>query len=496
MQSILKCFDFGNEAGDDATAHELFSYFVEQDTFAPFLSHRKRLLVATARRGVGKSALLRWIGHKLQQDAGGDLIISIRGADLVRERFGLTGQLRTPNDYIHDWMIRICSLINRYLAKEIGFAMSDDSISLVETAEIEGFKSRNIVGCLIDRLQTLLEKGRTTNKIKTKSEVELLKRVATGRDRRVWLIVDDLDATFQNTPEEKQSLGTFFSACRYLARDVEGLNFRIAIRTDVWPFIRRDDEASGKLDQYREELAWKESEFLKLLAFRVRSGLLEDCGYSGIPIPEEQGEQSQLVDRLFMPQMQWGTKEVNTYKLLYTLSYERPRWAIQLCKLAQKAALRNQRQLIVRDDIHEVWGEYGAKRIDDLVAEHKHQCPEVEEILTAFRGCERLLSRSSLLTWIKNHISTHLDVSIDGTRIREPIPIARFLYRIGFFVARSENDDSSYEHYRFDQMPDFLSARTNDDFGVKWEIHPCYREALDIKKLNESHKGQFHRLRT
>ena len=491
----LKIFDFGNEAGDDASSEELFSYFVEQESFQAFLSSRKRLLVSTARRGMGKSALLRWVARRLEEDASGDLVISIRGSDLVRERFGLSNALRTPNDYIHDWMVRICSLINRYLAKEIGFAMSDDAITLVETAEIEGYKNRNIVGCLVDRLQTLLEKGRTTTKIKSANEIELLKRVAAGRERRVWIILDDLDATFQNTPEEKQSLGTFFSACRYLTRDVTGLNFRVAIRTDVWPFIRRDDEASGKLDQYREELSWTENQFLKLISYRIRSGLMQDCGYSNIDIPSTHQEQLHLVNELFVPEMTWGDKMVKTYKLLYTLSYERPRWAIQLCKLAQKAAVRSNREFISREDIDEVWGAYGSKRIDDVVAEHKHQCPEIEEVLTAFRGSERLLSKDALLAWIKNHISTHMDVTIDGRSVRDQISIARFLYRIGFLVARSTNTDDSYEHYRFDQMPDFLSARTNDDFGVKWEIHPCYREALDIQKLNISHKGQFHRLR-
>jgi hypothetical protein len=41
-----------------------------------------------------------------------------------------------------------------------------------------------------------------------------------------------------------------------------------------------------------------------------------------------------------------------------------------------------------------------------------------------------------------------------------------------------------YEHYNFSDMPDFLTSRTNEDFGVNWEIHPCYREALDIQKVN------------
>jgi len=73
--------------------------------------------------------------------------------------------------------------------------------------------------------------------------------------------------------------------------------------------------------------------------------------------------------------------------------------------------------------------------------------------------------------------------------------IAHFLYRLGFIVARSDSANGNYEHYRFDQMPDFLTARTDADFGLKWEIHPCYRQALDIKKLDRSHRERFGRLR-
>ena len=141
------------------------------------------------------------------------------------------------------------------------------------------------------------------------------------------------------------------------------------------------------------------------------------------------------------------------------------------------------------------WGEYGAKRIEDLVSEHKHQCPQVHELVNAFRGAERLMTRQDLFSWITNRVSTHLEVFIEGDRTRSSREIARFLYRLGFIVARSENDEGEYEHYRFDQMPDFLSARTDDDFKVKWEIHPCYRQALDIQKLNQSHRERSARQR-
>jgi hypothetical protein len=203
--------------------------------------------------------------------------------------------------------------------------------------------------------------------------------------------------------------------------------------------------------------------------------------------------------------MEWGSEDrtaqfgphklVDTYKVLYTLSYERPRWAIQLCKLAKEAALRHGAVRINKLHIDEVWGEYGAKRIADLVAEHKHQCPQVEELLNGFRGATRKMSRGELFSWINNRISEHLAARIEGNITRKPMEISRFLYRLGFIVARSEKADGSYEHYRFDQMPDFLTSRTDEDFGLKWEIHPCYREALDIAKLDHSHKERFRRLR-
>ena len=105
--AILKNLDFGNEAGDDVDPDELLEYFVEQEAFGKFLDRRKRLLVATARKGVGKSALLKWTAFKAKEKDPNALVITVRGADLVRSRFNLTSELKTPNDYTRDWMIQI-----------------------------------------------------------------------------------------------------------------------------------------------------------------------------------------------------------------------------------------------------------------------------------------------------------------------------------------------------------------------------------------------------
>ena len=322
------------------------------------------------------------------------------------------------------------------------------------------------------------------------------------KDRKVWIIIDDLDSTFQNTDLECMETSTFFSACRYLTQDLKDIYVRVSMRSEVWAMIRRYDESLDKMEQYVDEILWSLMNFRRLLYLRVKTQIdkMPDVSLPQMPNASQEQIEEAIIGLVFDQKMIWGRgyfgkKVVPTYQILYTLSYERPRWAIQLCKLAQKSALKQGKVIIYRQNIDEVWGEYGNKRIADLVAEHKHQCKGIEELLISFRGCERLLSKESLFKWINNHVSTHMSVDIEGKVSRNPREIAHFLYRIGFILARSDDASGGYEHYQFNQMPDFLTSRQDSDFNVSWEIHPCYREALDIVKLNQSHKARFGDLR-
>lgn len=481
---LLNKIDFGNEAGDDVLPSEIVNFFVEQSSFHQFLNPEKSILLATAKKGVGKSALIRWIEAKLQEGQGEDvLIISCKGSDLVRSNFKLTSELKLPNDYIRDWMVRICALINRHIGAEINLAFEDDAITLVESAEIDGFKKRNLVSALADRLRKLIPQQATATKLHATNEVELLKRVES---KKVWLLVDDLDATYQRTDQENLELSTFFSACRYLISQVTGITFRITLRTDVWPLIRRYDESLDKFEQYIHDITWSQADFRTLLFKRIKYQM--DSLGTKLPSLPTHATKTEIeehhIDQLFEKQTLWGDSEKPTYQIIYTLSYHRPRWAIQLCKLAQIEAIEAGDKLIAKKHIDEVWGEYGKKRIADLIAEHKHQCRDVEELINGFRGADRRMTRDELLKWITNHITNHLTPIIESKVVKSPLDVAHFLFRLGFIVARAEKEYDKYEHYYFSDMPDFLSTRTNQDFNVIWEIHPCYRQALDINKLN------------
>ena len=491
----LSQVDFGNEAGDDVLPSEVLEFFVEQPTFHQFLDEKKKILMATAKKGVGKSALIQWIEAKTEEIHGDKvIIINCKGSDLVRSNFKLTTQPSLPNEFIQDWKTRICALINRRIGSEIGLAINDDDIALVESAEIEGLKRRNLVTSLTDRFSSLLPKLKTEKK-PVANEIELLKRVSK---KKVWFLVDDLDATYQRSERENLELSTFFSACRSLSAHVTGICFRITMRTDVWPLIRRYDESLDKFEQYVMDITWSQSEFRSLLAKRIQAQSFEhehihkdNTNLERASIDREES----IIAKVFDNAMVWGDKQKPVYQVIYTLSYHRPRWAIQLCKLAQADAIRRNLKLINKLNIDTVWGDYGKKRIDDLIVEHKHQCKEVEELVNSFRGAPRRMSRDELIDWIKRNVTTHVTPIIEGKQATSPLDIAHFLFRLGFIVARVEREDSGYEHYFFADMPDFLSSRTNKDFGSLWEVHPCYREALDIQKLNanQRRRGDFAR---
>jgi hypothetical protein len=337
MKNLMRKIDFGNEAADDVDPAELKKYFIVQRLFEKFLNKNNKILVATGKKGIGKSALLQWTGFMVSKADSDALIIKVRGADLVRSKFNLTSKLESPNDYIRDWMVRICGVVNRELAVRLKIALTDDKISLVECAEIEGYKSRNLVGCLIDRFKNVLGDF-SPEKMQIKDEVQLLKR---ANEKKLWILIDDLDATFQMNKQASLELSTFFSACRYLVQDLKDINFRVTMRTDVWSVIRRFDESLDKMEQYVHNILWYLADFRKILSRRIQFQFEENKLAKPKPdkfINDEEKDEY-YINQVFVPKMKWGEKETYTYKVMYTLSYERPRWAIQLCKLSQDRAL-------------------------------------------------------------------------------------------------------------------------------------------------------------
>jgi len=474
---------FGNEAGEDEDLDVLNSYFLDKDEFKDFYSPDQRLAFVRSRKGVGKSALLKQTLYRRQKDRAADLHIYVKASDLVALQ---EINASSPDTLVYGWQQRICSQINLELGARLRVAFSDASMTLVESAELAGFRDRNIVGSLFDRFKA---KGGGVEFEKKKfvqaDARALLKRISDKKDIAVWVFVDDVDATFLNTAQERTKISTFFSACRNLANAVRGLRLRAAVRTDVWTILAQHDEALDKCEQYMLDLRWSTNETGAILEKKILSYFKRQYPNNSAYTKFRQRQDSSKIRQLvFREPFNWSGRPLEAFRPIHILCAGRPRWAAQLCKLAGKSAYEKHANKIGMGHIQAQLRAYGKSRLDDLYKEHRHQCPRMQDIIECFSGGPARYRTEELLKLITDEVVRKRGVpEIDGIRVAGgSLNMAHFLFRIGFICARDDLSESGLGFIRHEDRPNLLSTTANLDDGMDWEIHPSYREVLRIKR--------------
>lgn len=474
---------FGNEAGDDEDLEVLDSYFLDKPEFESFYSAECKLSIVRSRKGVGKSALLKQTLYRRQKDEGHELLIYVKASDLIALQDVNTD---TPAALVYGWQQRICTQINLELGAILNFGFTDDKMLLIESSELAGFRNRNIVSALVDRLNV---KGLGVDIERSRPSVAnpqaVLERVMGGSPVRVWLFIDDVDSTFLNTESERLKASTFFSACRNLASTVSGLCIRAAVRADVWSVLAQYDEAMDKCEQYMLDLDWSTEETGQILQNKIlsffRRNYPDDPRYQLYDSIQDGRTIRKIV---FKEPFPWGAgRTMDSFRPIHILSAGRPRWAAQLCKLAAKDAYRSSNSLITVNHIHDVMQAYGKFRVDDLYKEHRHQCAVLKDIVESFSGGMKRYETSKLLEHITDKIILKIGTpKIDGVTAADgPLTVAHFLFRCGFIAARDDNDPAGLGFIHFEDRPNLLTSHANLDDGLVWEIHPSYRRVLRIK---------------
>ncbi len=472
-QDLINPDLFGNDAGEDEHPEVLNSYFLEKQEFLPFFSPDRKLGFVRSRKGMGKSALLSEAMYRRQLSNEGELLLYVKASDLIALQVVDTS---SPAALVHGWQQRMCSRINLELGSTLRFAVSDDATTLVEGAELTGFRGRNLVGALLDRLK-LKAAGfeLSRQRVEIGDSQALLRRFSENKDIKAWLYVDDVDATFLNTDAERLKVSTFFSACRNLANTVEGLNIRASVRTDVWSILKQYDEALDKCEQYMLDLKWSTEESGRIIEKKISA--FYSRTYGTVPAMRS------TTKLVFKEPFPWGRGLVPAFKPIHILSAGRPRWATQLCRIAGGHAYRLRHNLIGIGDINNSLKEYGQSRLSDLYKEHRHQCAEVEVLVETFASGPAQFTTDLLLERVRTQIITKYGMPVlDGISIQpRELAVAHFLFRIGFINARDENiGDGPLGFIRFEDRPHLLSSNQNRDDGLPWEIHPSYRTVLRI----------------
>lgn len=482
---------WGNEAADDENPQILNSYFFLNPDYQPFFAKHEKLMISRAKKGMGKSALINELAYRLSKDEN-SIVLNIKGNDLIAQRPVNYG---APDEHIHDWMQRICMLINREIGGRINFASNDDEILLVESSELSGYKRRNLVGSLLSRIKLKTSNAELCLPVVT-DNIKLLERIINRENFNIWILVDDIDAIFVNKEEERRRLSTFFTACREISSSYKGVNLRCTIRSDVWASIRKDDESLDKVEQYILDLHWSRSDMGKLLAKRINSfetrvGKLEPLSLreqkdinnlDDSKLGDKRESWEHELNKAFPPIYPWGKGWRQNYDLLYMLGGKRPRWVLQLCRMASEIAKKNKAKRIKLGHIKQVLEKYCSIRVDDICREHQHQCQTMPEIINLFYNNKSSYTTNELLQHIDEAFQKNLNVTIDGVEIHRPIEVARFLFRASFFHAQCLLNNN-IKYFSFEERPELLKYESNPDNGVQWTIQPAFRSALNIEQV-------------
>lgn len=160
----------------------------------------------------------------------------------------------------------------------------------------------------------------------------------------------------------------------------------------------------------------------------------------------------------------------------------------QLCRLAGLEAAKLKKDVIGIAEINAVMKKYSRFRLNDVYKEHSHQYDGLEKLIETFASSPARYSTKDLITQIAvnyvNRIGANNISQLDGFPYKQPMQLAHFLYKIGFVVGRKDHRGGAggADFVRYEERPELLTDSRNPDDGLLWEVHPSYREALNIGK--------------
>lgn len=438
---------FGNEAGDDEDDQTLSSYFVEKAEFASFLSDSVKFAVCRARKGMGKSALLTYTIYSKGQ-VKGDTVVKIWGPHLV----GSLDSKLHAYEWIAEWKRTLAAFIPQAVEKE------ERSSSL----GIGGFAAA----------KSLAHPG--------------------PNGKLIWVCIDDVDATYRKSESEDLRLAAFFSACRDFVRDNLQVRLRVSVRQDVWASIRTTDEALDKCEQYMTDISWSRSGTRSIVAKRIMHYVSVTDGHragrGAVRGSGRQGESAHDLSQqiktswnMIFPEKYptWGGTMVPPHTVVHTLAAGRPRWALQLVRMAAAVAVQNNDTLLKFGHLKQILPRYSRFRVNDLIREHVHQCERIEDAVYGFMHAPCDFSTAKLLSYVEENLCRQVAFIIDRRdEAANFLELAHFLFRIGFIEAVTKADKTII--IRFDDSPHLLRSLTARHDYMEWGVAIPYRAALNI----------------
>lgn len=461
---------FGHEAAENESPDRLREYYFKNKVYERVVADVPvRLLVG--HKGIGKSALF---SIAMQEDReAGRLAISVKPDDVLQ----VASAMENFNLAVREWKDGLRQIIQD---KALSHFNLDGSVKPSGAMARTG-------GFLVGLRQTLAPY--TAAKADVDPAMRLLLKKFLEKNK-IIVYLDDLDRGWTNNPKDIARLSALLNAIRDLSTDENGLNFRVALRSDVYFLVRTSDESTDKIDGSVIWHNWRNHEILALLAKRVTT-------YFGKRFTDEQLISMQQPDlaRLLSDVLaseyngrgKWS--HVPTYRVLMTVIRRRPRDLVKLLTLAGRSAADRRSSLIGTEDFANTFTEYSQGRIQDTVNEYKSELPEIGRLILEMRPTKQevranggfIYSTDELIKKIQK-AQSHVRLLTSRGESVDTKWLAAFLYKINFITARKELPSTYIDRKYFDENR-YLSGHFAD-FGYDWEVHPAYWWALQPDEIH------------
>ena len=482
--TALSGIDFGAPAAERDIERGLEEYFVESEAYNRVRLGSKRIVIGA--RGIGKSAIFQVLARR-ERDAG-SYVIELSPEDYSYELLSQTmasedhGSWAKLGAYAVAWKYLIYVLIMKEISKKrihlkkgvAGgiYKYIRDNHSNQQASKLSALVSylKRLEGIKIGKYEASL-KARELEKLYKLEEIHhllpALREIASNR--RVIVLVDELDRGWDSSEDARAFVAGLFQACISVNSIHDNLRVYMSLRQELYDDVPELYDDAQKYRDLIETIRWNDSSLLKLIAKRIRHSM-----------PALAGADDQTCwNSLFSGTP--GSRGSGSYRYMIDRTLYRPREIIQFCTQAIECCRESQPGIPLRHTaVTEAEGIYSAERTKDIAAEHRFQYPGLMNVLEAFRGRTQTLDREDLEFLCLELITG--EIPSGGTRIWldncTPDALIEILWNVGFLRAEAGRDADARRAANVSYLGAHEARHLNMAAARSFQVHPMFQAYL------------------
>lgn len=459
--------------------HNFLEYNIPREDILSSLRDRSRqFYLIVAPRGSGKSGLLLMLQDELKRLSGASSTVLLKYYEDVQ--FPETEMpIDTSMQY---WIEKILRWIVAEIGTQIEIPETGDEIFAVELAEQLGLRETDFEPAACRSRDASVERLRPVTK-----------RLIDRTGRTFWLLLDEMDDSYSNTPARNHALVGLLQACDAVSKLSDKIVVRLTIRPHIHTYLKTHFDVVQKFRDAELPLHWTETQLRDILVRRIlrfdhiKRRVQPELLLDSAPPDRHRAnrEACQIIGRYFEDfNVGFSADKTSDYRALQTLSLRRPRWMIEFCSLA----LRNAHDdFASRASFIRAMHEFGDNRIQFLAGEHKAHLPDLTawvNSLTAARRASFGTSeefRAIIIQYVVRERAEDLSTQ-PATPLEQAqaLHIAQSLYMLEIVRAhQSVGGKDNHRFYSYTDAPELLaswSTRAN----MTWEMHETFARALNI----------------